>query len=71
MLDFDKPPIEKSAEERTFDELNVEYRKKFGVTYVFNVGFPMTWDEVFTDIRRRIAENDPQPVPDYKPGELY
>lgn len=71
MLDFDKPPIEKPKEEKMFDELNVEYRKKFGVPYVFNVGFSMTWEEALADIRRRIAENDPQPEPDYKPGELY
>ena len=71
MLDFDKPPIEKTEEEKKFDELNDEYQKKFGIPYVFNIGFSMTWEETLADIRRRIADDDPQPQPDYQPGNVY
>lgn len=71
MLDFDKPPIEKSESEKKFDELNAEYTEKFGVPYVFNVGFSMTWDEALADIRKRIDTGTPQEQPDYNPDYLY
>lgn len=71
MLDFDKKPIEKSTEEKKFDELNAEYTEKFGFPYVFNIGFSMSWEEVLADIRNCIDTNTPQEQPDYKPGAVY
>ena len=71
MLDFNKAPIEKSAEERQFDELNVEYTDKFGFPYVFNIGFPQTWEETLSDIRNCIETGVPQKQPDYIDGNVY
>lgn len=72
MIDFDRKPSPKSAEEKAFDALNAEYTAQFGKPYVFDFAAePMTWAEALADIRRRIANNEPQPVPDYKPGVDY
>jgi 2-oxo-4-hydroxy-4-carboxy--5-ureidoimidazoline (OHCU) decarboxylase len=72
MIDFDREPSPKSADEKAFDALNAEYTEKFGAAYVFDYAAePMTWEEALADIRRRIADNDPQPVPDYEPGVDY
>ena len=72
MIDFDRKPSPKSKEEQEFDTLNAEYTEKFGVPYVFAIGLDGSpWNEVLADIRRRIAENDPQPKPDYEPGNDY
>ena len=72
MIDFDKlKPIQKSKEEQAFDELNVKYTEQFGTPYVFDFAESMTWAETLADIRRRIAENDPQKPPEYIPGANY
>ena len=72
MIDFNRKPSEKSDEEKTFDSLNEEYFNKFGVSYVFAFCVDnMTWTEAIEDIKRRIAEDDPQQEPDYKPGNVY
>lgn len=72
MIDFDMPPREKTEHEKLFDDLNAEYQKAFGVPYVFDFAAePMTPEETLADIRRRIAENDPQKPPAYKPGVEY
>lgn len=68
MIDFNKPP----REETEFDKLNAEYKKKFGKPYVFDFAADfMTEEETIADIRRRIAEDDPQTEPKYEPGKLY
>ena len=72
MIDFNRKPNPKSEAEKAFDELNEQYFEKFGTDYVFAIGIDsMTWEEATADIKRRIAENDPQPEPDYKPGNVY
>lgn len=72
MVDFDMKPREKTAEEKAFDELNEKYVDKFGSPYVFDFAAEsMTWEEALADIRRRIAENDPQHSPDYDPKYVY
>ena len=72
MIDFNRPPREKTEYEKQFDELNAEYTRKFGKPYVFDfAGAFMNQDETLADIRRRIAENNPQKEPDYKSGVLY
>lgn len=72
MIDFNRKPSPKTEEEKAFDALNNEYYEKFGVPYVFSFCVSeMTWTETLADIRRRIAENDPQPQPDYEPGNVY
>ena len=72
MIDFNAKPREKSEQEKEFDLLNEQYEEKFGKPYVFNIGIDsMTWDETLADIRRRIAENDPQKKPDYESGVVY
>lgn len=72
MIDFTRQPSQKTEEEKAFDALNEEYEEKFGVPYVFSIGLDGSpWNEVLEDIRRRIAENDPQPKPDYEPGNNY
>ena len=72
MIDFNMPPREKTTEEEQFDELNAEYIKAFGLPYVFDFAAEsLTWEETFADMRRRIAENDPQKTPEYKPGVDY
>ena len=72
MIDFDRQPSPKSEEEKAFDALNAEYTEKFGRGYVFDFAAePMTWDEAIADIRRRIADDDPQTQPDYKAGVDY
>ena len=72
MIDFNAKPREKSEQEKEFDLLNEQYEEKFGKPYVFSIGIDsMTWEETLSDIRRRIAENDPQEQPDYTPGTVY
>ena len=71
MIDFDMKPYPKSAEEQEFDRLNEQYTEKFGESYVFDFSVSMTWEEALADIRRRIAENEPQQIPKYKPGANY
>lgn len=72
MIDFSMKARQKSPEEKAFEELNAQYEKQFGKPYVFAIGFDSnSWSETLADIRRRIAENDPQPEPDYQPGDLY
>ena len=51
----------KSPEEREFDVLNDEYQAKFGKPYVFRMEKDCpSWKKTLSDIRKRIAENDPQ-----------
>ena len=72
MIDFNKPPREKSEYERQFDELNAEYTEKFGKPYVFDFAAEFkSQEETLADIRRRIAENTPQKPPEYEPGANY
>ena len=72
MIDFNRPPREKTEYEKQFDELNAEYTATFGKPYVFDFAADfMSKEETLADIRRRIAENDPQKDPDYKSGVLY
>ena len=72
MIDFTRKPSPKTEEEKAFDALNDEYEQKFGEPYVFSIGVDsQSWEETLADIRRRIAENDPQSVPDYQQGNLY
>lgn len=72
MIDFDRKPSQKSAEETAFDALQEKYADKFGTPYVFDYAAePLTWAEATADIQRRIADNDPQTMPDYKKGVKY
>lgn len=72
MIDFDRKPSPKSENEKLFDSLNAQYTAQFGKPYVFDFAAePMTWEEALADIQRRIADNDPQPVPEYKDGVDY
>ena len=72
MVDFNRQPSPKSEEEKTFDALNEEYTKKFGTPYVFDYAADsMTWAGAISDIRRRIANHNPQTAPEYKPGVDY
>ena len=72
MIDFDRKPTKKNAQEQEFDTLNKEYAEKFGSLYVFSIGVDfMTLEEALSDIRQRIATNNPQPAPDYEPGNVY
>ena len=72
MLDFDRQPSAKSADEIELENLMAAYQQTFGVPYVFAVGMDEnTMQETLADIRRRIAEKKPQPAPEYKPGEDY
>ena len=72
MIDFNVKPREKSKEEKEFDRLNEEYAEKFGEPYTFRIGLDSsTWEEVLVDVRKRIANNNPQPKPDYEPGLDY
>lgn len=72
MIDFSVPQRTKTPEEKQFDELNAKYEEQFGVSYHFAIGINLpTWEEAIADIRRRIAENDPQPSPDYDPKYVY
>ena len=72
MLDFNRQPTPKSAEETEFDALNEKYTAKFGTPYVFDYAAePMTWQEALADIRRCIANNKPQAAPHYKRGVDY
>lgn len=72
MIDFNVPQRAKTPEEKQFDELNEKYEALFGFPYHFAIGINLpTWEEAISDIRRRIAENDPQPPPDYDPNYVY
>lgn len=72
MIDFNRKPAEKTEAEKEFDALNEKYTEKFGVPYSFRFLLDFgTMEETIADIRRRIAENDPQKLPEYEPGELY
>jgi 2-oxo-4-hydroxy-4-carboxy--5-ureidoimidazoline (OHCU) decarboxylase len=72
MIDFDRKPSPKSENEKSFDALNKRYTEKFGKPYVFDFAAePMTWEEALADIKRRIADGNPQPEPDYKKGVDY
>lgn len=72
MIDFNRKPTEKTDEEKKFDSVNKEYTDKFGRPYTFRVGLDYsTYPEAIADMRRRIAENDPQPSPDYNPKNVY
>ena len=72
MLDFDRQPTPRSAEETELETLRDAYEETFGVPYVFAVGLnENTMHETLADIRRRIAEHDPQPAPKYEKGVDY
>jgi 2-oxo-4-hydroxy-4-carboxy--5-ureidoimidazoline (OHCU) decarboxylase len=72
MVDFNRTPTPKSEAEQEFDKLNAEYTEKFGQPYFFDFAADsMTQEETLADIRRRIANNDPQKEPEYKPGVDY
>ena len=72
MIDFNAKPTAKSEQEKEFDLLNEQYEEMFGKPYVFSICVDvLSWEETLADIRRRIAENDPQPKPDYEPGNIY
>lgn len=72
MLDFDRQPTPRSAEETELETLRDAYEETFGVPYVFAVGLNVdTMQETLADIRRRIAEHEPQPAPEYEKGVDY
>jgi 2-oxo-4-hydroxy-4-carboxy--5-ureidoimidazoline (OHCU) decarboxylase len=72
MIDFDRKPTPRSKEEEELEALIAEYLAVFGKPYVFAVGINSdTMPETVADIRRRIAENDPQPAPDYEKDAEY
>ena len=72
MIDFNRKPMAKSAEEMEFDRLNKQYEAKFGESYFFQIGIDSgSWKEVLADIRRRIANNDPKREVKYKEGYDY
>lgn len=72
MVDFNRKPSKKSADEESFDKLNAEYTEKFGTPYVFRIGFDgNSWAETLADVRRRIDTNDPQEKPKYTAGVDY
>ena len=72
MIDFDRKPSKKSAEEVEFEEASKEYAQKFGAGYALRYSDEFqTIPEAIADIRRRITENDPQPAPEYEPGDIY
>jgi 2-oxo-4-hydroxy-4-carboxy--5-ureidoimidazoline (OHCU) decarboxylase len=61
MVDFDMKPHKKPPEEVEFNRLNVVYEAKFGKPYVFYMETVIqTWEETLSDIRERIAKNNPQ-----------
>ena len=72
MIDFNRKPTPKSAEEVEFDRLNEEYKAKFGQPYFFQIGIDSgSWQETLKDIRQRIANNDPKKETEYKAGAVY
>ena len=72
MIDFDRRPSPKSAEEIEFDELNKQYEAKFGEPYFFQIGIDSgSWQETLKDIRQRIANNDPKEEVEYEQGDTY
>jgi 2-oxo-4-hydroxy-4-carboxy--5-ureidoimidazoline (OHCU) decarboxylase len=72
MIDFDRKPKPRSADEKELEALRGKYAETFGVPYVFAVGLnENTMQETLADMRRRIAEHDPQPAPEYKKGVDY
>ena len=71
-MDWDRKPTQKSADEIEFDSLCAAYLETFGKPYVIAYNFDsMSWSETLADIRRRIANKDPQPEPEYKKGLDY
>ena len=72
MIDFDRKPTPRSAEESELELLRDAYEETFGAPYVFAVGLnENTMQETLADLRRRIAEHDPQPAPKYEKGVDY
>jgi len=72
VIDFDRRPSPKSAEEIEFDELNKQYEAKFGEPYFFQIGIDSgSWQETLKDIRQRIANNDPKEEVEYEQGDTY
>ena len=72
MIDFNKKPMAKCAEEIEFDRLNKQYEEKFGQPYFFQIGIDGgTWEETLADIRQRIANNDPKQEVEYEEGVIY
>ena len=72
MIDFNRKPTAKSAEEVEFDELKKQYEAKFGQPYFFQIGIDSgSWEETLTDIQQRIANNDPKREVEYKEGCIY
>ena len=72
MIDFDRKPSQKSAEEIEFDELNKQYEAKFGQPYFFQIGIDSgSWQETLKDIRQRIANDDPKEEIKYTEGYNY
>lgn len=72
MIDFNRKPAEKTDAEKEYETLCEKYFEKFGVPYGIAVGLDSgTMEEIITDIRRRIARNDPQPQPGYNPKDVY
>lgn len=72
MIDFDRPPTPKSAEETEFDELNERYTESFGQPYVFfTITDDNTWAETLAEIRRCLETGKRQPEPRYKRGQIY
>lgn len=72
MIDFNRKPSPKSAEEIEFDELNKQYEAKFGEPYFFQIGIDSgSWQETMKDIRQRIANNDPKKEVEYEQGVIY
>lgn len=72
MIDFSRKPTPRTEEEKLFDELSEKYAERFGVDYFFAIGDDSpTLAEAIEDIRKRIANNDPQKPPEYEPGNIY
>lgn len=56
----------KSQEEKRMRDAMADYEKHFGERYVFDFGGPsMTMEETTAEIRRLIAENKKQEIPEY------
>jgi len=70
MIDLNRKP-KKSQQEQEFDALNSEYIKAFGEPYVFDIGFPASWDEVLEDIKNCLTTGKPQKKPKYEEDMTY